>query len=200
MPNWCQNRVTISHKDEEKLAGLYKAMSDENNEYPFCGYVIPVPKGLQETEMSFYMEPHLYVLEKMKQESNLKKYGYKDWYDFCVANWGTKWDVSEMNVAMDGTKIVASFDTAWAPPGKVYERLHELGFKVCAHYYESGCCFVGTWCDGHDTYYNICDENAETVRGVIGAELDDLFHISEDMLDIEALLTLKAIWSEKKLI
>lgn len=45
-----------------------------------------------------------------------------DWYDWCVLHWGTKWDISEVFIS-DDTKensITFGFDTAWAPPVKVF--------------------------------------------------------------------------------
>lgn len=37
------------------------------------------------------------ILELGKQYvENIKKYGYPQWYDWCVENWGTKWNVKMM--------------------------------------------------------------------------------------------------------
>ena len=76
----------------------------------------------------------------------------ENWYDWNVANWGTKWDVSFDSIErVNPNTVQASFDSAWAPPTVAYERLIDLGFYVKAYYYEPGMCFAGMWMDGWDT-------------------------------------------------
>lgn len=54
---------------------------------------------------------------------NEKKYGYKDWYSWSCANWGTKWNAySQEN--LEPYKI--SFDTAWSSPFPVIEKLSKM--------------------------------------------------------------------------
>lgn len=50
-----------------------------------------------------------------KYISNYEKYGYVDWYDWRCANWGTKWDLSQL----DYNKDTMIFETAWGFAGKV---------------------------------------------------------------------------------
>lgn len=61
-----------------------------------------------------------------------KKYGYRDWYDWSIANWGCKWNACECNVWEDGDLICASFDTPWGTP---YNFLMKLSTK-CPFYLE----------------------------------------------------------------
>jgi hypothetical protein len=114
------------------------------------------------------------------------KHGYSSWYDFNIANWGTKWDVSSDNAEIiDPNTLTAGFDSAWAPPTTAYERLLDLGFEIEAFYYEPGMQYVGKWADGIDEYYELGGEDSTTVRAAIGEELDDYFCISESMADWE---------------
>jgi hypothetical protein len=55
----------------------------------------------------------------------LLKYGSGDWYDWCVDNWGTKWDAysSDQNLSDDGLTLTLQFDTAWGAPHPI---LHHL--------------------------------------------------------------------------
>ena len=39
-------------------------------------------------------------------------------YDWCVENWGTKWDVSDVYVDQQPTELTVCFNTAWSPPGE----------------------------------------------------------------------------------
>lgn len=74
-----------------------------------------------------------------KAISNLEKYGCKDWYDWCIRNWGTKWDAGnqEMNLAqgedkkkfiddiVEDEEFLIYFETAWSPPMNWMQRATE---------------------------------------------------------------------------
>jgi len=64
--------------------------------------------------------------------SNLEKYGAKNWYDWCVNNWGTKWNAYDTRVTDNSYDecLEVIFDTAWSPPIGVYEKLAEQFPKV----------------------------------------------------------------------
>ena len=53
---------------------------------------------------------------------NLDNYGFASWYEWSIANWGTKWDLSEFK-RHDGGYIDCEFTTAWSPPGPVLQAL-----------------------------------------------------------------------------
>lgn len=56
---------------------------------------------------------------------NIKKYGYKDWYDWNIANWGTKWDTCHVYVETTDDEITLEFQTAWSTPEPVFLKLAE---------------------------------------------------------------------------
>lgn len=56
---------------------------------------------------------------------NLKKYGYKDWFDWSVANWGVKWDAHNPCVETTDDVIMLEFKTAWSTPKPVFLKLAE---------------------------------------------------------------------------
>lgn len=59
-----------------------------------------------------------------KQQENIAKYGYKDWYERNVAEWGSKWGDHETEVLThDDERTVVTFCSAWSP-------LNELIVKV----------------------------------------------------------------------
>ena len=174
MPNWCNNGITLRHADPAMIERAAKALQEGQ----FLQEFIPCPKELTETVAQFGTNDH--------EKANREKYGYGSWYDFNVANWGTKWDVNSDNVEIvDANTVTAGFDSAWAPPIAAYEKLMEQGFEVEAFYYEPGMQFVGKWADGIDEYYELGGEDSTTVRASIGEELDDYFCISEQMADWE---------------
>lgn len=45
--------------------------------------------------------------------NNIRKYGYSTWYEWCVANWGTKWNSHSVYIINDNE---IEFDTAWSCP------------------------------------------------------------------------------------
>jgi hypothetical protein len=52
---------------------------------------------------------------------NVLEYGHINWYDWAVANWGTKWNAC--NTVVDGNVI--EFDTAWSDVSGLMRRLSE---------------------------------------------------------------------------
>ncbi len=179
MPNWCNNRLTLTHSDPAMIERVLKAKDSLLMEF------LPTPKELTETVAGFLGEDKREAHEA-QQRANIEKYGYKDWYEWNIANWGTKWDVSADSIEREDDNTVSmSFESAWSPPTGAYEKLMELGFGVKAYYYEPGMCFVGKWEDGCDDYYEYGSCTSETVREVIGEELDEYFGISEMMIEWE---------------
>lgn len=71
-------------------------------------------------------------------------YGYDNWYNWSIANWGTKWQ-PDVCVDFGDTWASANFDTAWSPPEPIYNKLVELfpDLDIMWHYNEPGCCFSG---------------------------------------------------------
>lgn len=180
MPNWCSNGITIKHKDPQMIERVLKGKDGLLAEF------IPTPASLLETMSGSFGDSAKQLELERKQLDNIAKYGYKDWYDWQVANWGTKWDFALESVERtDPNTVQASFESAWAPPCAAYEKLCAMGFEIEAFYYEPGMAFVGKWSgneeDYFDDYYEYGGTNSETVREVIGEELDDYFNISEDM-------------------
>jgi hypothetical protein len=183
MPNWCNNRVVISHEDTAKLEALVAAVKEGK----FCNHVIPVPEDLQITA-GFLGDTDAQKELERKTAENLKKYGAGNWYDFCTSRWGTKWDVDPYDpadVKIENNTIEFGFDSAWAPPVGIYEALVDDGFEVEATYYEPGMAFVGRWFNGDDECYEFGGETSDTVRDAIGEELDDEYGISESMREYE---------------
>jgi len=80
-----------------------------------------------------------------------------NWYDWCVNNWGTKWDVNGAFVADDTEEdsITFSFDTAWAPPVDAFRSWAERDGRVTYRltYMEPGMGFVG-WDSYNGEYFD----------------------------------------------
>ena len=181
MPNWCQNGITIRHSDPRMIDRAINGSKGLLMEF------IPTPQELVDTVSGFFGDTEKQRELEEQQQANIEKYGHKDWYDWNIANWGVKWDVSLDNVERrDPNTVKASFESAWAPPTEAYAKLMTLGFEIEAFYYEPGMAFVGKWVNGMDDYveYSGCD--SKTVREAVGEELDNYFGISESMAEWEA--------------
>jgi hypothetical protein len=97
-----------------------------------------------------------------------RQFNVEGWYDWRVNNWGTKWEVVDVEIdeeldhetREDNGRLVEAdtkswFEfrcwTAWAPPVPVWDKLHELGVRVHATYQDEGGMFEGEYIDGEDT-------------------------------------------------
>jgi len=145
MPNWCLNCLEIQGSDKqvkEVLDYIAGDKSDKDSTLFDFNKIIPMPKELIDLTSPTPEK------EKALQEKMKKKYGYANWYDWCIGEWGTKWNSSDVEIlyvadSMTDTQIY--FSTAWAPPvpvivalGNKFPKLHFI-----LEYFEGGMCFAG---------------------------------------------------------
>jgi hypothetical protein len=185
MPNWCNNTLEISHEDPAMMERVRKAFSDGR----LLDEFIPVPKSLQIVagRVGADADPEQIALEAA-QASNIETHGYKDWYDYCVNEWGTKWDIGGdgMEPHDDGpNRTTLAFDSAWAPPCAAMDKFMDMGFSVRLYYYEPGMAFCGIYDENGDNYYDIGGMNSEQVAEELPSELDEMFCISEQIAEYE---------------
>jgi len=183
MPNWCNNNLTLQHEDPAMILRAKEALDRGE----FLQEFIPVPEQLKIVAGSVG-DP----VEQAKLEADTKRnqeeLGYSNWYDYCVNEWGTKWDVGDegaTDIHPDGKMLHTYFDSAWSPPIAAYEKLTEMGFTVGAMYYEGGMAYAGVWEDGVDDYYDLNGMNSSQVESDLPVELDEAFGISESMREYE---------------
>ena len=195
MPNWCANTITISHPDMAMMKRVVKGY----NQHRLLDEFIPIPLELKEGAMN--MDELMKIrnweykkeLDKVREELNRKYFGYKDWYDFCVSEWGTKWDIGRditysptLRIKDIKNKTVTfDFDSAWSFPSGAYEKLSDMGFSIRAMYYEGGVGFCGIWEDGNEETYGI-EGDSIWVKENIPQEIDQVFCISESMAEWES--------------
>ena len=185
MPNWCNNYIELAHEDPQMILRACDAMKRDE----FLNEFIPVPEDLKIVAGRVGADDDENQKALVAQETaNRERHGYATWYDYCVNEWGTKWDTGtqgyEVLPEADG-RMCIGFDTAWAPPIAAMEKLCELGFSVRLMYYEPGMAFCGIWEDGHDDYYDIGSMTSEQVLNDVPEELDECFGISEAIAEYE---------------
>jgi hypothetical protein len=54
--------------------------------------------------------------------ANVEMYGATTWYDWCIDNWGTKWNACDIDWEDDAH---VKFETAWSAPEGIYKALAE---------------------------------------------------------------------------
>ena len=183
MPNWCNNNLTLEHEDPAMITRARDALLRGE----FLNEFIPVPADLQIVAGSVGDPVEQAELER-KTAENVEIYGYGNWYDFCVGEWGTKWDVGcegSTDVHPDGRMLHTYFDSAWAPPVNAYVKLEELGFKVNAMYYEGGMAYAGAYGDGNDEEINLEGMSADDIEQHY-PEIDEAFGIAESIREYQA--------------
>ena len=183
MPNWCNNTLTLEHENPAMVARAKAAFLNGR----LLAEFIPVPTDLK-IVAGCVGDPVEQAKLVEQTELNRVTHGYGNWYDFCVNEWGTKWDVGGDDGVLNDIEggIIVSFDSAWAPPTNAYEKLHEMGFKILAMYYEPGMAFAGVWEDGIDDYYEYGGLDSAGIAEELPSALDEAFGISESVAEWEA--------------
>ena len=191
MPNYCNNVVEI--RGPQKVV---KALVDHRLDFM---KIYPYPKDLDIVAGRSGADDSPEQIQLVAAEkSNLAKYGYKNWYDWCVSEWGTKWnaggsDNADMQIDFDedGDDSIAlfQFDTAWAPALGVLQKLRDdhPELSVECRYHEPGVGFMGVWTDGHDRCYDNIEGSKDTFwQSDDGRLLDETVNIVESMQEWEA--------------
>lgn len=184
MPNWCNNVVRLAHSNPAMIDRAVKSFDDGK----FLQEFVPCPEPLLNPETTTWGHgPEEADREKLRAKL-VEEFGYQSWYDWCVANWGTKWDIGSEYPAErhDANNITLTFDSAWSPPIEAYGRLEELGFEVEAYFYEPGMAFCGTYEDGCEDSISIETCSYDWAQANIPRNIDEMFGISDEFAQYEA--------------
>jgi hypothetical protein len=154
MPNYCSNKLVISGEPEH-IAEFAKTLEDGKFR---LSQTLPIPEAMQGCHIgSCQIDGEMVGQWRQDEDGNnvavtqaeldalVAEYGAANWYDWSVANWGTKWD-ADCDVEVEECEIYGWFDTAWSPPiawaENVSEKYPELTFEI--HYAEGGNGFWGS--------------------------------------------------------
>lgn len=187
MPNYCSNVVVFRHENPSAIRRVVDAFNDRRLMQEFS----PCPQDLLDTTAGGFAETDMQANLEFKEKVNLQLYGYANWYDWCVNEWGTKWDVGASDggeIELPGTgdrEVTLSFESAWSPPTEFYKTMESLGFEVDAMYYEPGMGFCGSFSDGVSVSYTI-PVDIERIDDEIPADINECFAISENAIEWQA--------------
>lgn len=172
MPNWCNNSTTISGNKEQ--IDKFEAFLNDNNGKEWFNFFLPCPEELTEVD-----SPN----ETKNVQALTEKYGHADWYSWSVENWGTKWNADAQDWSRDENSISFWFDSAWAPPTNLYNKITDEGYDVESYYLEEGMGFVGKYSEGADEYYEYSD--SESLND-IPDDIVDNWNLRESLEEWEA--------------
>ena len=172
MPNWCNNSTTISGSKEQ--IDKFEAFLNEKSGKEWFDFFLPCPKELTDVDSPNKTDNVNELIEK---------YGHGDWYSWSVENWGTKWNTDAQDWSRDGDSISFWFDSAWAPPTALYDKITAEGYDVEAYYLEEGMGFVGKYSEGADEYYEYTD--SESLND-IPEDIVDNWNLRENLEEWEA--------------
>lgn len=182
MPNWTTNKITVKHDDKAKIDLIANI---DPNDTGILQTLIPCPEELCDDDLTSWSRgPEQDARDKKKAEM-VKKYGYESWYDWRVANWGTKWDLCDPTITrVDDNTVMINCQTAWSPPDVALSTLVSEGYDVRALYVGEGYEYAGIWDNGNDEYYNTLG-NSQNALATLPQELDDEFDISAGLAEYE---------------
>lgn len=149
MPNWCSNSGHIIG-DKPVLDEIWNIIhsgsmeTDGHDSRPAITALRPCPEELTNTMAGFMNEGSPEYAEwKARQESNKEKYGYTDWYGWCIDNWGTKW-CPDFDFGRTQDSISFQGDSAWSPPDEIMRYISEkYPVRIEMSYVEEGMGFMG---------------------------------------------------------
>lgn len=119
MPNWVNNKLTISG-DPETIDQLLVKVS-----LPHFVKRTVIEDG-KRVDRDIEIAPD-FCLWNIVKPIDIDAYNTNDnWYNWNVSHWGTKWDVEGEVDRTDPTRVVISFDTAWGAPDPAIDVLASM--------------------------------------------------------------------------
>lgn len=180
MPNWCDNRLYIAGDTEtiktfiEKVTVPDDQQEKRGQRYDILGNLYPTPQELKDTVSGWSADEAVQSERNKQYEANKAKYGSKDWYDWNIKNWGTKWGDcdtyivdEEPFITPDGRgHIEFVFQSAWSPALEGIAHITKMfpSLEFACSYAEEGMGFYGfcTFIEGEPI------DNCEQVEDIPG--------------------------------
>lgn len=182
MPNWCANAVVIEATEHEGAQMIRRLDTHLKEGGELISFFLPIPPELNDPRTGSFGGDDADEKDALRK-SLLEKYGYSGWYDWCLAEWGTKWDAKPDDFFLDGDSMEIYFDTAWSPPIKFYTELFErFNFEVNATFVEQGANYIGYYVNGdyqvEDFIYDGLDYDDDDYCEKMDQSLEEYFEES----------------------
>lgn len=153
MPNWTES-VIRAEGVEADIREFLERVRGPDDPFDF-NRIIPMPKLLRHTAKGchtfggqkyrswYVINPDLKFGDDgyennqrpftSEEEAVLRDIGYPDWYEWSVANWGTKWNACHVAIdelPVEDGAVEVTFDTAWAAPVPIFRKLAKMFPKL----------------------------------------------------------------------
>jgi len=148
MPNWCNNGLVVSGKNEDLkvFKTKYKGTFTNNDkDITWLDFTKIIPNKEDKDKWKLEWEK-LTAVEKQKWNNNFDHYWFNmSGHKWQSDNWGTKWNADIGEPQEKDGKIYYGFSTAWSPCDEIVKKLiemhPELEFELT--FEEWGMCFMG---------------------------------------------------------
>lgn len=144
MPNWNDNIVNVYGCDDEINRLIEMGTNGGKDEEFQMNNILPTPLN-EDGEVA------------------------DGWYGWRVDNWGSKWDMSAVNMEQCNRMVTLTFQTPWAPNNTFWDFIAEEfpTLEIELSYYEGGMVFCGhyLWMDGknvEDNHFDFEDMEGDT--------------------------------------
>lgn len=145
MPNWMRIALEVSG-DEQQQKQFFESIGDGlASEYPInFEKIITPPDNLFRGNLG------------QEEKEYCRANNIPDWYSWNTANWGTKWNASYCFVDMKADSVLLLFDTAWALPIPIIEKIEQMimdkfiDLKIYGEFIEEGYAVAGFFHIGKD--------------------------------------------------
>ena len=149
MPNLCTNNLLVTG-DQKEVKRFHDAITKgemkDYEQFRILDNLLPTPKELQDTPKGSFGESDKQKTMEEQNKANIAKFGYKDWYDWNCANYGSKWsDYDGVINTYEAGLLDVVFMSAWSPITQgiihVSREFPKLNFILT--YEEGGMAFLG---------------------------------------------------------
>jgi hypothetical protein len=199
MPNYCTNKLRVSGEISEVKRfrdAITKGEMKEYEQFRILDNLLPTPEELSNTPKGSFGESDKQKTMEEQNQANITKFGYKDWYDWNCANYGSKWSDFDGVINLDSEgHLELAFMTAWSPivQGVIHISKQFPTTDFLLTYEEGGMGFMGgvavrdgellnsvegeypyMECDSDDDYEEMY-ERVETVMDLMQGQLEEAF-------------------------
>ncbi|MFL0579545.1 hypothetical protein [Dietzia sp. 179-F 9C3 NHS] len=141
MPNWATCTISFAGPTQGVAAirdSLAPSGDDSNRRFDF-DKLLPTPPELLDVVSPMKIVDDQEAADAINKDFGgvravtrataqrfLDEYGAADWYQWRLANWGTKWAGSYAEVLLDSPgELIVRFDTAWTEPGQLLQAMSQ---------------------------------------------------------------------------
>lgn len=143
MPNWCQNTLSIKGTKGQIVDFNKRYLPNETFSFE---NIIPSPQTIEECPEDYIIHSEREATRHLLYWDPTQPRNWFNWYDWNCNYWGCKWNATTISVEQNEDSIKIFFDTPWAPPIPVIEKLIEDNpqLEIECEYFEPGMWLAGT--------------------------------------------------------